>query len=60
MLLLRLFLFLSLITGTVSIGIYLFTKDRRYLRFAWQIGKLCLVLLVVVALFVLMRRIILF
>ena len=35
MLILRLVLILGLISILVSVGIYLLTRDRRYLRFAW-------------------------
>lgn len=60
MILLRLLLFLTLITGVVSIGAYLFTKDKRYLRFALRVGKFCLILLIIIALFFVMERIIFF
>lgn len=60
MLVLRFLLFLGLITIGVSAAAYLFTRDRRYLRFAWQLFKFIGVLLLLVAAAIAMGRIILF
>lgn len=60
MLVLRFLLFLGLITIGVSAAVYLFTRDRRYLRFAWQLFKFIGVLLLLVAAAIAMGRIILF
>lgn len=60
MLVLRFLLFFGLITIGVSAGVYLFTRDRRYLRFAWQLFKFIGVLLLLVAAAIAMGRIILF
>lgn len=60
MLVLRFLLFLGLISIAVSVGAYLITRDRRYLRFAWQLFKFIGVLLLIVAAVIAMGRIILF
>jgi len=60
MLVLRLLLILGLISVAVSLGIYLLSGDKRYLKFSWQIIKFTLVLLLVAAAVVAMGRIILF
>lgn len=49
MLILRLVLVLGLISILVSVGVYLLTRDRRYLRFAWQLFKFIGLLLLVLA-----------
>ena len=49
MLILRLVLVLGLISILVSVGVYLMTRDRRYLRFAWQLFKFIGLLLLVLA-----------
>jgi len=56
MLILRLFLVLVTLLLVLSGGMYVFTRDRRYLKFAWQILRFAaLVLLVFAVLFVLER-----
>lgn len=56
MLILRLYIFLLALLLIASGGMYVFTRDRRYLRFAWQSFRLgVFVLLVFVLLFVLER-----
>ena len=56
MLLLRLLFFVAALTIILSGGLYLFTRDARYLRFAWQIARfVTFVLLVFGALFLLER-----
>jgi len=56
MLVLRLVGILVLITIVGSIGLYLFTRNRRYLTFAWRVFQFAFVfLLVFLALYVLER-----
>ena len=56
MLILRLFLVLVVLTLVLSGGMYLFTRNRRYLEFAWKTLRFAVVtLLVFAALFVLER-----
>ena len=56
MLVLRLMGILVLITIVGSIGLYLFTRNRRYLIFAWRVFQFAFVfLLVFLALYVLER-----
>jgi len=43
--LVRLLLFLALAAIAVSALMYLYSKDRRYLRFIWQVLKFTLVML---------------
>jgi hypothetical protein len=57
---LRLLLILGLISIVVSLGIYFLSGDKRYRRFAWQIFKFTLVLMLVTALVIAMGRIVLF
>ena len=49
MLVLRFLLVLGAIAIAITFGVYLFTRDKRYLRFAIQISKLILIVFVVVA-----------
>lgn len=60
MLVLRFLLFIGLIAVAVSVGVYLFTGDKRYLRFSWQLFKFVGVLLLLVGAVFAMGRIILF
>jgi hypothetical protein len=56
MLVLRLIGFLTLVTIASSFALYLFTRNRRFLTFAWRVFQFALVfLLVFMALFVLER-----
>lgn len=56
MILLRLLLVLTAITLVSSGGMYVFTHDRRYLNFCWQVMRFVVfLLLVLAALFVLER-----
>ena len=56
MFVLRLIGILVLITIVGSIGLYLFTRNRRYLTFAWRVFQFAFVFLVVfLALYVLER-----
>lgn len=60
MLVIRLLLALSGISVLVSVAIFILTKDRRYLRFSWQIIKFTGVLCFVAAVLFAVGRIILF
>jgi hypothetical protein len=60
LLVLRLFVYLGLITIVVAVAMFLFTRDVRYLRFAWQIFKFSLVFLLAFAALMMMGRLILF
>jgi hypothetical protein len=60
MLVLRFLLILAVIAVAVSFGVYIITRDKRYLRFAWQLFKFCGMLLLVVGAVIAMGRIILF
>jgi len=51
MVIVRLLLFLSLATIAGALLFYLFTRNRRYLQFIWQVAKFTLVVLVAVLLF---------
>jgi len=56
MILLRLLLILAALTIVLSGGMYVFTRDARYKRFAWQVVRLgAYALLVLAVLFVLER-----
>jgi integral membrane sensor domain MASE1 len=56
--LVRLLLFLALAAIVVAAGMYLFSKDRRYLRFIWQVVKFTLVILAVVLIFYAFERLV--
>ena len=58
MILVRLLLFLALAAMAVSGVMYIFTKDRRYLRFIWQVVKFTIVILAVVLIFFAFERIV--
>jgi len=56
MLILRLLFVLSALSIILCIGMYLFTRNRRYLRIAWQIVRFVVfAILVFAALYVLER-----
>lgn len=56
MLILRLLFILTALVLVLSGGMYLFTRDRRYLGFAWQVVRfMVLAAMVFVLLFVLER-----
>ena len=59
MILVRFLLFLSLATVVVSALLYLFKRDRRYLRFIGQVIKYTIVLLAAVLLFFALERFVL-
>ena len=58
MVLVRLLLFLALAAIAVAAVLYLFTRDRRYLRFIGQVVKFTVVLLAVVLVFFAFERIV--
>ncbi len=60
MLVLRFLLIFGVIAVAVALGIYFFTRDRRYLRLAWQLFKFCGMLLLLIGAVIAMGRIILF
>lgn len=60
MLVLRFLLIFGFIAVAVSFALYLFTRDKRYLRFSWQLFKFALMLALLVAGVVAMGRILLF
>ncbi len=59
MILVRLLLFLALATVAAAALLYLFKRDRRYLRFIGQVIRYTIFLLVGVLLFVLFERLLL-
>jgi hypothetical protein len=56
--LVRLLLFLALAAIAVAAVMFLFSKDRRYLRFIWQVVKFTVVILAVVLIFFAFERIV--
>jgi hypothetical protein len=56
--LVRLLLFLSLAAIGVSALLYLYSKDRRYLRFIGQVLKFALVIFAVILIFFAFERIV--
>jgi hypothetical protein len=56
--LVRLLLFLALAAIAVAALMFLISKDRRYLRFIWQVGKFSVVILAVVLLFFAFQRLV--
>ncbi len=56
--LVRLLLFLALAAIAVAAVLYLFSRDRRYLRFIGQVLKFTIVLLAIVLIFFAFERII--
>jgi hypothetical protein len=56
MLLLRLLLFVAALVLTLSSGMYLLTRDVRYLRFAWQAVRFVVFVLLVFAVLFLLER----
>ena len=58
MILVRLLLFLSLAAIAVAAARYLFTRDRRYGRFIWQVVKFTIVILAVVLIFFAFERLV--
>ena len=60
MIVVRLILILTLIAVGVSLLMAVVTRDKRYLRFAWQLFKFTLTLVLVFAALVTIGRIILY
>ena len=58
MVLVRLLLFLALAAIAVAGLLYLFTRDRRYLRFIGQVIKFTILILVVVLIFFAFERLV--
>ena len=56
--LVRLLLFLALAGIAVAAALYLFSRDRRYLRFIGQVLKFTIVLLAIVLIFFAFERIV--
>jgi len=56
--LVRLLLFLALAAIAVAAILYLFTRDRRYLRFVGQVIKFAILLLAIVLIFFAFERIV--
>ena len=59
MLVLRIVGFLLLITIGGSLLMYLFTRNRRYVAFAWQVLKYGMVMAGIVLVFLLLERVVL-
>lgn len=56
MILLRLLLILLVLLVVLSGGMYLFTRDPRYLRFAWQVVRFMVFLLLAFAVLFVLER----
>lgn len=56
MLILRLFIVLVTLLLVISGGMYIFTRNRRYLNFAWQTVRFTVLLLLVFALLFVLER----
>ena len=56
MIILRLFLVLVALLLVLSGGMYVFTRDPRYIRLAWQIIRFSVFLLLVLALLFVLER----
>lgn len=56
MLILRLFLILVTLLLVLSGGMYVFTRNRRYLKFAWQTLRFAILLLLVFAVLFILER----
>ena len=59
MLVLRIVGFLLLITVGASLVMYVLTRNRRYVTFAWQVLKYGMVLAIIVLAFMLLERVVL-
>ena len=59
MLVLRIVGFLLLITIGASFVMYVLTRNRRYVTFAWQVLKYGMVLAIIVLAFMLLERVVL-
>ena len=52
----RLLLFLALISIGVALALYLIRRDRRYLRFVWQVVKFTLFMLIAIFVWIAAER----
>jgi hypothetical protein len=59
MLVLRLFLLFMLITVGIAVLAYLFTRNKKYLRFTWQIVRFAVIFLAVFAVLFILERLVL-
>jgi hypothetical protein len=53
-----LLLFLALATVAGALGLYVFKRDRRYLRFVWQVVKYTIFLLLGILVFYAVERLV--
>lgn len=51
MVLVRLLLFLALAAIAIALALFLLKRDRRYLRFIWQVAQFTVLLLLAILLF---------
>ena len=58
MVLVRLLLFIALATIAGAFGFYIFKRDRRYLRFIWQVVKYTIYLLLGILVFFAFERLV--
>ena len=58
MVLVRLLLFIALATIAGALGFYIFKRDRRYLRFIWQVVKYTIYLLLGILVFFAFERLV--
>jgi hypothetical protein len=56
--LVRLLLFLALASIAVALVLYMFGRDRRYLRFIWQVIKFTVLILAIVLIFFAFERLV--
>ncbi len=56
MILLRLAFILTALLLVISGAMYIFTGDRRYVRFAWQVVRFAIILLLVFVLLFMLER----
>lgn len=56
MLILRLFIILLALLLAISGGMYIFTRNRRYLEFAWQTLRFAILTLLIFALLFILER----
>jgi energy-coupling factor transporter transmembrane protein EcfT len=56
--LVRLLLFLALASIAVALILYMFGRDRRYLRFIWQVIKFTVLILAIVLIFFAFERLV--
>lgn len=56
MIILRMFVVLVALLLVISSGMYIFTHDHRYLKFAWQTLRFALLLLSILALLFILER----